>query len=114
MTAVEEEFPPREELLTGGNVADAVVRVGTTVRKPVTAATPGVEAVLDHLHQRGFEGAPRALGRDDKGRQVLEFVPGTTAMELPAFTPDELRRLGRLIRALHDAMEDFSPPVDAQ
>ncbi|MEV6285357.1 hypothetical protein [Kribbella sp. NPDC051770] len=41
-----------EELLHGGNVADAVLRVGTTVRKPVTASTPAVEAVLDHQPTR--------------------------------------------------------------
>jgi len=31
-----------EERLTGGNVADAVVQIGSTVRKPVTAATPAL------------------------------------------------------------------------
>jgi len=57
--------------LAGGNVAAKVVRVGTTVRKPVTVATPAVEAVLRHLQRVGFAGAPRALGRDGQDRQVL-------------------------------------------
>ena len=38
-----------EEVLTGGNVADRVVKIGATVRKPALDHTAGVEAVLDHL-----------------------------------------------------------------
>ncbi|TDV48943.1 phosphotransferase [Actinophytocola oryzae] len=99
-----------EHVLTGGNVAAAVVRVGDTVRKPVTPATPAVEALLNHLD--GFPGAPRHLGRDDQGRQVLEYIPGTVG-DLPE-TNHELHRVGRLIRDLHDALQDFSPPPDAR
>ena len=83
--------------------------VDGTVRKPVTRATPAVEALLAHLDD--FPGAPRHLGRDDQSRQVLEYVPGTLD-DLPA-TPAELRRVGRLIRDLHDAIADFRPPADA-
>lgn len=99
-----EEIP-----LLGGNVADAVVRVGDTVRKP---ATPAVEAVLRHLEAVGFTGAPRVLGRDVKQRLILEYVPGTMADALPAMTLGELRRVGELIRALHDALAKFDPPPD--
>lgn len=99
--------------LTGGNVSASVVRVGATVRKPATASTAAVEALLEHLASNGFEGAPRALGRDEKGRTVLEFVPGTPADALPDMTEPELSRVGRLIRHLHDAAADFVPPQDA-
>lgn len=99
-----------EHVLTGGNVAAAVVRVGNTVRKPVTPATPSVEAVLAHLAD--FPGAPRHLGRDEQGRQVLEYVPGTPA-DLPA-DRRELNRVGALIRDLHDALADFVPPRGAR
>ncbi|WP_297551297.1 phosphotransferase [Amycolatopsis sp.] len=103
-----------EEVLTGGNVADSVVRVGSTVRKPGTPATPAVEALLEHLAEVGFPAAPRTLGRDELGRHVLEFVPGSLADTLPPMTTSELRRLGRLIRDFHDAVEGFRPPADAQ
>lgn len=100
-----------EEILTGGNVAQ-VVRVGSTVRKPATPKTAVVEAVLTHLAENGFQGAPRTLGRDDQGRHVLEFVPGALAItELP-FTLDELAEVGRFVRELHDVMETFVPPAD--
>lgn len=100
-----------EQPLTGGNVAGVVSRAGDTVRKPWLASTPAVHAYLRHLEARGFRAAPRALGRDDTGRQVLQFVPGA---EKWAWSPAELRRLGALVRELHDVSADFVPPPDAR
>jgi Ser/Thr protein kinase RdoA (MazF antagonist) len=101
-----------EEVLTGGNVAAQVVRVGATVRKPANAATPAVHALLDHLAAVGFDGSPRALGLDDAGRQVLEYVPGSVS-DLPPAT-DGLLRAGALIRRLHDAAATFAAPAGAR
>lgn len=106
---------PDEELaLRGGNVAAAVVRTGSTVRKPATAATPAVEALLKHLASVGFSGAPRTLGRDALGRHVLEYVPGKMADRLPPLAAHGLRDLGRLVRDFHDAAAGFQPPAAAQ
>lgn len=66
--------PQDGEVLAGGNVAAAVVRVGSTVRKPAGAATPAVEALLGHLERTGFDGAPRTLaayGLDPDQRRHL-------------------------------------------
>jgi len=106
--------PAEEHVLPGGNVAGAVVRVGSTVRKPATPATPAVEALLEHLAAAGVAAVPRTLGRDQLGRHVLEYVPGVTADRLPPLTTAELRRLGRLVRGLHDAAADFRPPPGAR
>ena len=103
-----------EVALTGGNVTAGVVRVGQTVRKPFTAATPAVAALLQHLTATGFEGSPEYLGRNDTGRQVLEYIPGVMADQLAPLDVDGLHRLGRIIRCLHDAAETFQPPPDAQ
>ena len=103
----------QEERLAGGNVAGAVVRVGATVRKPVTEATSSVEAFLEHLFEVGFSGAPRTLGRDEKGRHVLEYVPGST-QEPFSYTSEELARVGQLIREFHAASKSFVPPEGAQ
>ena len=100
--------------LLGGNVSESVVRVGNTVRKPVSASTPAVEALLRHLAEVGFESAPKTLGRDGQGRQVLEFIPGTMADAdgQPPLSVAGLQRVGRLIRELHDATASFAPPTD--
>lgn len=103
-----------EHLLAGGNVAARVVRIGGTVRKPVNPATPAVEALLEYLASVGFAGAPATLGRDDQGRQILEYIPGEVAHGQPPLTPHELHRVGALIREFHDAVATFTPPADAE
>jgi Phosphotransferase enzyme family len=100
----------QEEPLRGGNVSGDVVRVGSTVRKPWTPATPAVDHLLTHLAERGFDGSPRAWGRDDQGRQVLEYVPGALAHDLPALEVEGLARVGSLVRRLHDLTQTYGAP----
>ncbi|MEV5408578.1 aminoglycoside phosphotransferase family protein [Thermopolyspora sp. NPDC052614] len=102
-----------EVFLGGGEVTEGVVRVGDTVRRPVRVSTPAVHALLTHLEAVGFDGAPRALGVDERGRQVLSFMPGeSVSRPLPPFAVSDatLVALGRLLRRFHDAVEGFVPP----
>ncbi len=62
--------------LSGGDVTEGVVRVGDTVRRPLKATSSAVHALLRHLEAAGFDAAPRVLGIDELGREVLSFVPG--------------------------------------
>ena len=103
-----------EDKLIGGNVADFVIRVGETVRKPVTKATPSVQALLQHLEHTGFEGAPRAFGTDEHGRQILEFVHGAMWDRSKSPKPEDLYRAGLLMRRLHDSIASFELPEAAQ
>ncbi len=103
----------QEQLLSGGNVADRVVRIGDTVRKPATSATTSVEAFLEHLHHAGFSGAPRSLGRDEQGRHVLEFIPGSTVDMSHPLSAKDLGRVGRMIREFHLAAKSFIPAASA-
>lgn len=100
--------------LTGGNVANQVVRIGETVRKPSTDATSSIEAFLEHLHHVGFIAAPRTLGRDEQGRHVLEYIPGSTVDMSHPLWLIELARIGRLIRELHTAAQSFLPSASAK
>ncbi|MCC5575872.1 aminoglycoside phosphotransferase family protein [Microtetraspora sp. AC03309] len=100
-----------EEILSGGGV-NQVVRVGTTVRRPAGPWTRGVHALLRHLAEAGFDGAPRAHGLDESGREVLDFVPGEVAhYPLPdhVWTDVTLEAVARLLRAYHDATTSFRP-----
>src|ERR1035437_3341457 len=101
-----------EHVLEGGNVAETVVRVGSTVRKPATVSTAAVEALLDHFADVGFSGAPRSLGRDELGRHVLEYVPGEIAYSLPPLTASELRRVGGVFSLAPPAAHWRAPPPD--
>jgi hypothetical protein len=103
--------------LGGGNMSSGVVRVGDTVRRPAGPWTPAVHALLTHLREAGFSGAPRPLGIDDRGREVLTFMPGTVAWPGHFHLLDadrQLRRAARLIREFHDAVAGFAPPPEAR
>lgn len=69
---------------------------------------------MSHLEAAGFDAAPRALGYDARGRQVLEYVDGPIAHTLPAMDLQDLRRVGALIRDLHHACASFRPPPAAE
>jgi Ser/Thr protein kinase RdoA (MazF antagonist) len=107
----DEEIP-----LGGGDVTAGVVRVGDTVRRPVQAHTPAVHALLRHLEQAGFDGAPRVLGIDDQGREILSFMPGLVPprpLAPWAVTDAGLASVGRLLRRYHEAAAGFVPPPGA-
>jgi hypothetical protein len=99
--------------LLGGDVTEGVVRVGDTVRRPLNANSPFVHALLRHLEAVGFTGAPRYLGIDTAGREVLSFIEGEVAgRPRPPWIGDEDRMVSvaRLIRAYDDAAATFVPP----
>jgi hypothetical protein len=98
----------REVPLPGGNASGPVVRVGDTVRKPWTATTGRVAAYLETLANAGID-VPVLRGRDGHGRQVLEHVPGELALDLPPLDAAGLARIGRMIRAIHDASPGYDP-----
>jgi Ser/Thr protein kinase RdoA (MazF antagonist) len=101
-----------EEVLKG-NVTSGVVRVGQTVRRPVRPWTDAVDLLLKHLHAVGFTAAPRPLGRDQQGRQVLEYVPGEIGAESGTYASTDLYLIGRMVAHLHEALASFVPPATA-
>ena len=93
-----------EQPLTGGAQSVGLVRVGDTVRRPRHARSDFVHALLGHLEAVDFPGAPRVLGHDEQGRQVLTFIEGRVPHAVPfRLSDDELLSATRLIRAYHDA-----------
>ena len=102
--------------LSGGDVTDGIVRVGDTVRRPMGPHSNLVHRVLRHLEEAGVEGAPRFLGIDAAGREILSFVEGDVAgRPWPSWVGDLERGLSvaRLVRRLDDAMVPFGVPADA-
>jgi hypothetical protein len=112
-----EETPGEPEVpLPGGDVTEGVVRVGGTVRRPPTPFTPAIRALLAHLEAAGFEGAPRPLGVDAAGREVLTYLPGLVPPRpLPGWAAADrvLAGVARLQRRYHDAAASFVPPPGA-
>lgn len=91
------------------------MRIGDTVRRPTGPWTPTIHALLRHLERAGFDGAPRVLGIDEEGREILEFLPGPMAWpEMGALATEEgLARAGDLLRRYHEAVDDFVVSDDA-
>jgi hypothetical protein len=62
--------------LVGGLQSSGIVRVGDTVRRPLHRSSEFVHALLRHFESVGFTGAPRLLGIDEHGREILSYVEG--------------------------------------
>jgi hypothetical protein len=92
----------------GGGLS-SVERRGETVRRRAGDWTPTVHALLRHLHDVGFEAAPRPLGLE-RGVEILTFVHGGEAMH----SDEELARVGRLTRAFHEASRSFVSSAEAR
>lgn len=103
-----------EEILTGGNV-NHIVRKADTVRRPTGDWSPNVHALLQHLEKQNFGGAPRFLGLDEPGREILSYIPGEVpGNAYPELKPymwsrETLAGVARLLRHYHDATEGFNP-----
>ena len=65
-----------------------------------------VRELLDLLGELGWPGAPRFLGLDEAGREILSFLPGHTAWEPEqpsgVRSDESLRRAAELVREFHD------------
>ena len=95
-----------EVVLPGGRTTNGVVRVGDTVRRPLCMNSAFVHRLLEHLAAERCPGAPRFLGLDSAGREMLTFLPGEVPDELGAFSDEQIHRAARLLRRLHDATQE--------
>jgi hypothetical protein len=111
----EQEIP-----LSGGTITPTV-RVGESVRRVTGVWSLAVHALLQHLEAVGFNRAPRLLGIDLQGREMLSYIEGEAGyhdaerVHPPYLWSDAiLSEAGQLLRLLHDATEDWTPPAHAR
>ena len=103
-------MPAEREEVLGSATQAAVVRIGDTVRRPAGPWTPAVHALLRHLEDVGFEGAPRALGVDEQGREILSYLPSTSVW---AYAEPVIAASSCVLLRLHDDLDNFAAPVGA-
>ena len=106
---------PEEEQLAGG-IANLgrVVRIGGTVRRPASAFSEPIFAMLHHLHEVGFDHVQRPVGIDEQGRETLSFIEGEVPIPpFPAWSMSDaaLASVVRLQRRFHEAVEGFDASV---
>jgi len=94
-----------ETRLPGGFVSDPV-RVSDTVRRTPSKNAGFVHGLLNLFAQRGWTGAPRFLGMDSAGREVLGYLDGHVAWQPrqppEVFSEESLAAVARLVRQFHD------------
>lgn len=78
-----------------------------------------MQSLLAHLRAGGFDLAPEPLGLDDRGREVLSWIEGTTvgwALPWPAVIRSEslLIEVGQALAALHRRAGGFATPAEAR
>ncbi|MED3893699.1 phosphotransferase [Priestia aryabhattai] len=98
-----------EEVLTGGNVSN-VYRSGDTVRRELKSDSHKFHKLLKHLENKGFSYAPKFLGIDEKGREVLSFIEGEAGnypLKKYMWSDDVLIEIGKMLRLYHDSVSDF-------
>ena len=96
----------KEIALRGGWSTTGVVRVGDTVRRPVSERSPFVHDLLRFLECRKFDCAPRFLGIDEKGREILTYIPGNVPHRINRFRKEQWVAGAKLLRQLHDITVD--------
>ena len=99
-----------EELLAGGNVSK-VYRTGHTVRRELKPTSQRIHALLQHLENKGFDYAPKYLGIDEKGREILSFLEGEAGnypLKKYMRSDSALQEIAKMLRLYHDAVSDFS------
>ena len=97
-----------------GSIND-ITRDGLTVLRPVGPWTPAVHGLLRHLESTGFSGAPRVIGFDESGREILTYLPGDVAMRpWPDLLTAEsgIVSLGAFLREYHIAISGYVPQLD--
>lgn len=104
---------PPEESLTGGNVNNEVVKIGDTVRRTCSLASPAIHRLLNHLDASNFDHAPSFLGVDEKGREILSYKEGECTIK-PNYWLEEpyLISAATLLKQFHDATATFVAEPD--
>lgn len=106
-------MPEIETPLSGGNVNSGVVRVGDTVRRVQTAASPGIHRLLRHLERENCSVCPRFLGIDEDNREILTFIGGDTGFGPDLWNHDRpLIAAAGMLRTYHGAAQSYVPQGD--
>jgi hypothetical protein len=91
----------------------ASLRAGVVYRDP-GPWSPAVLALLAHLEDAGFAGAPRPVGSGfaPDGREMVSYIDGSSPHPR-AWADDAVGEVGALLAGLHAAAATFTPPPGA-
>jgi hypothetical protein len=98
--------------LVGGTAnRGLVVRMADTVVRPIAPYWPATHALLAHLDEAGFDGAPRVL-RTGPSTETLSYIEGRAGVPPlleEMLTDTALVSIAALLRRYHHAVAAFDP-----
>jgi hypothetical protein len=92
-----------ESQLVVGRTAIEVVRIDNSVRRSVGPNSEFNHALLKLPEEKGFGHAPRFLGIDEKGREMLTFMEGEVRHGEMNWTDGQLIKVVQMLKDFHDA-----------
>jgi hypothetical protein len=95
----------REEVLSGGQRAEKVRKIGSNVHRTQSPNAPFVHQVLHFLSENNFSYSPRFIGIDPENREVLSFIEGEVPREFN-LTFNQIQDAFKILRVFHDIMVD--------
>jgi hypothetical protein len=105
-----------EEELAFGSVS-APVKIGNTVHRQAGAWTPTIHALLAFLQANHFAYSPEVLGTDEKGREILTFLPGTAATRpwpRQLLEDEGLIQAATMLARYHEIVKNFQLPANVE
>ncbi len=96
------------EKLIGGR--EEITRIGDRVHRPAGRWSNQVQLFLHHIHQNGFDKAPKPFGFDDQGREVVSYLQGEVInypLTSSIASLEALTSSAGLLREYHDASVGF-------
>ena len=92
-----------ETILSGGTNADSVVKIGNTVHRSKTKNFEFIHLMLLWLEKHGCSYAPKFLGIDEQGREMLSYLEGEVPREIPMTFAQKVNAI-KILRQFHDTL----------
>lgn len=87
--------------LTGGRSTDQVVRIGNQVHRTMSSNSTLIHDLLIHLEKFNFPYSPKFLGVDQKGREILSYLPGKISHD-GILSDQQILEAVSILRSFHD------------
>ncbi|WP_425364687.1 phosphotransferase enzyme family protein [Candidatus Tisiphia endosymbiont of Mystacides longicornis] len=89
---------------------EQIVNIGDYIYRPAGFWTKQVHNLLDHIRSEGFLSAPKPVGFDNSGREIVSFLKGEVSnypLSNNAASIKALTSAASLLRKYHDASQNF-------
>jgi tRNA A-37 threonylcarbamoyl transferase component Bud32 len=90
-----------EETLKGGRSTSEVIRIDNTVHRTCGLNSEFTHKLLILLEEKKFAYAPKYLGIDEKGREILTFIDGEVPKD-KQWTMEQMVKIVKMMKSFHD------------